>query len=78
MEMMRAPLDLDAVQAIVLIAELESFTCAADAMGVTQATISMKLRKLEERLGARIVERSPRYVQISAHGKIFHDHAREL
>lgn len=75
---MRAPLDLDAVQAFVYIAELESFTRAADVMGTTQAAVSMKLKKLEERLGVRLIERSPRYVQISTQGTIFLDHAREL
>lgn len=75
---MPAPLDLDAVQAFVYIAELESFTRAADAMGMTQAAVSMKLKRLEERLGVRLVERSPRYVQISRQGAIFLDHAREL
>src|ERR671938_486940 len=47
------PLDLDAVQAFVRIAELDSFTRAAEAMRTTQAAVSLKLKRLEERLRAR-------------------------
>jgi len=72
------PLDLDAVQAFVRIAELGSFTRAAEAMQTTQAAVSLKLKRLEERLGMRLLERSPRYVQLSAHGTTFLDHARDL
>ncbi|MBB6309882.1 LysR family transcriptional regulator [Xanthobacter tagetidis] len=71
-------LDLDAVQAFVRIAELGSFTRAAEAMQTTQAAVSLKLKRLEERLGCRLVERTPRHVQLSARGEAFLDHAREL
>ena len=72
------PLDLDAVQAFVHITELGSFTRAAEAMQTTQAAISLKLKRLEDRLGCRLVERTPRYVQLSVPGAAFLDHAREL
>lgn len=78
MEMIERPLDLDAVAAFVRIAELESFTRAAEAMRTTQAAVSLKLKRLEERLGCRLVERTPRSVQLSARGAAFLDHAREL
>ncbi len=76
--MMKRPLDLDAVRAFVHIAELDSFTLAAAAMGTTQAAVSLKLKRLEDRLGFRLVERTPRYVQLSAQGVAFLEHAREL
>jgi DNA-binding transcriptional LysR family regulator len=72
------PLDLDAVQAFVRIAELGSFTRAAEAMRTTQGAVSLKLKRLEERLGCRLVERTPRHVQLSVRGAAFLDHAREL
>src|SRR3954470_10432066 len=73
-----APLDLDAVEAFVRIAELESFTRAAEAVGTTQGAISLKLKRLEARLGCRLLERTPRRVQLTARGAAFLDHAREL
>ena len=76
--MTERPLDLDAVQAFVRIAELGSFTRAAEATGATQSAVSLKLKRLEERLGCRLVDRTPRYVQLSARGEAFLEHAREL
>ncbi|HKX40663.1 MAG TPA: LysR family transcriptional regulator [Burkholderiaceae bacterium] len=76
--MIERPLDLDAVQAFIRIAELGSFTRAADTMGTTQAAVSLKLKRLEDRLGWRLIERTPRYVQLSARGAAFLEPAREL
>ena len=39
-------LDVDAVKAFVTIADLQSFTRAADALGTTQGAISVKLKRL--------------------------------
>ena len=76
--MTERPLDLDAVQAFVRIAELGGFTRAAEATGTTQSAVSLKLKRLEERLGCRLIERTPRYVQLSAQGVGFLDRARAL
>lgn len=75
---MERPLDLDAVRAFIRVAELGSFTRAAEAMGTTQAAVSLKLKRLEGRLGCRLIERTPRHVQLTARGEGFLDHAREL
>ncbi|MGY3489792.1 DNA-binding transcriptional LysR family regulator [Bradyrhizobium sp. USDA 4011] len=75
---MRATLDIDTVQAFLLVAELQGFTRAAEALGTTQAAISMKLQRLETVLGKRLVERSPRAVRLTADGAAFLHHARAL
>jgi len=72
------PLDLDAVQAFVLVADLASFTRAAEALDTTQSAVSLKLKRLEGRLGRRLLERTPRRVRLSAEGVSFLDAAREL
>jgi len=71
-------LDLSTVQAFLLVAELQSFTRAAEALGTTQAAISLKLQRLEATLGKRLVERSPRAVRLTADGSAFLDDARTL
>jgi DNA-binding transcriptional LysR family regulator len=72
------PLNLEAVEAFVRVAELESFTRAADVMGTTQGAVSLRLKRLEKRLGCKLVERTPRSVQLSMHGVAFLERAREL
>ncbi|HEV2621319.1 MAG TPA: LysR substrate-binding domain-containing protein [Frateuria sp.] len=71
-------LDLDAVNAFVLTADLQSFTRAAAALATTQSAISLKLRRLEDQLGRRLLERTPRQVRLSAEGALFLEAARSL
>jgi DNA-binding transcriptional LysR family regulator len=75
---MKATLDIATVQAFLLVAELQSFTRAAEAIGTTQAGVSLKLQRLESVLGRRLVERSPRAVRLTADGAAFLDRARAL
>src|SRR5262249_35800553 len=71
-------LDLEAVQAFVLVADLKSFTRAAEAMDTTQSAVSLKIKRLEDGLGRRLLERTPRLVRLSAEGNIFLEPARAL
>lgn len=72
------PLDIDTVQAFVLVADFASFTRAAEALDTSQAAISLKLKRLEERLGYRLLERTPRQVRLSPRGELFIVAARAL
>lgn len=76
--MSRPVLDVESVQAFVSIAEFQSFTKAAEALGTTQGAISVKLKRLEERLGYKLIERTPRLVRLSAQGTVFINPAREF
>ncbi|HZZ11347.1 MAG TPA: LysR substrate-binding domain-containing protein [Paraburkholderia sp.] len=71
-------LDLDAVRAFVLVADLRSFTRAADALDTTQSAVSLKLKRLEAHLGKQLLERTPRLVRLSADGNAFLGAARDL
>ena len=71
-------LDVEAVQAFVLVADLNSFTRAAEAMDTTQSAVSLKIKRLEDGLGRRLLERTPRLVRLSAEGSAFLGAARNL
>ena len=75
---MTATLDIATVQAFLLVADLQSFTRTAEALGTTQAAVSLKLQRLETLLGKRLVERSPRAVRLTADGATFLERARAL
>jgi DNA-binding transcriptional LysR family regulator len=72
------PLDIDAVRAFALVAELASFTRAAQVSGTTQSGVSLKVKRLEARLATRLIERTPRSVRLTAEGTSFLDRARDL
>jgi len=71
-------LDIDAVRAFIMIADLKSFTRAAEVLGTTQGALSVKLKRLENRVGKRLIERTPRHVRLSTHGQLFIDSARHF
>jgi DNA-binding transcriptional LysR family regulator len=71
-------LDLDAVRAFILTADLSSFTRAADRLQTSQAAVSMKVQRLEMQLRRRLLERTPRHVSLSVDGTAFLPVAREL
>jgi DNA-binding transcriptional LysR family regulator len=71
-------LDVEAVQAFVLTADFKSFTRAAEAMDTTQSAVSLKIKRLEDGLGRRLLERTPRLVRLSADGNAFLAAARNL
>jgi DNA-binding transcriptional LysR family regulator len=71
-------LDVEAVQAFVLTADFKSFTRAAEAMDTTQSAVSLKIKRLEDTLGRRLLERTPRLVRLSADGNAFLEPARHL
>src|SRR3954447_25938413 len=75
---MTATLDIATVQAFLLVADVQSFTRTAEALGTTQAAVSLKLQRLETLLGKRLVERSPRAVRLTADGATFLERARAL
>ncbi|NLR99928.1 LysR family transcriptional regulator [Rhizobium sp. P38BS-XIX] len=71
-------LDIEAVRALILVADLKSFTRAAEALGTTQSAVSLKVKRLEENVGVRLLERTPRMVRLSIEGAAFLGAARTL
>jgi DNA-binding transcriptional LysR family regulator len=71
-------LDIEAVQAFVLIADLASFTRAAEALETTQSAVSLKIKRLEDEFGRRLLDRTPRRVRLTAAGELFLERARAL
>jgi LysR family hydrogen peroxide-inducible transcriptional activator len=63
---------------LVAVADLGHFGRAAERCRVTQPTLSSQLRKLEESLGAPLVERTTRFVSLTPLGTDVVAHARRL
>jgi DNA-binding transcriptional LysR family regulator len=61
-------LNLRQLEAFVLLARLGGFSRAADQLHLTQAGVSILIRRLEERLDTRLVERTTRSVALTPAG----------
>lgn len=71
-------LDLESVRLFVMAVDLGGLTRAAEAAGTVQPVVSQRIKALEERLGTRLLDRSPRFVRPTAEGLRFLAEARLL
>jgi DNA-binding transcriptional LysR family regulator len=69
---------LDAMQIFLRVAELASFTRAADSLGIPKASASTAVQQLESMLGARLLHRTTRKVQLTQDGHAFYERSRDL
>jgi DNA-binding transcriptional LysR family regulator len=60
------------------VAELESFTRAAESLALPKATVSTAVRRLEERVGSRLLQRTTRRVQLTRDGAMFYERCKDL
>ncbi len=63
--------DLLDLKAFVTVAELGSFVRTAEALSLSQPALSRRIQKLEESLGAPLLERSTRHVRLTMIGRDF-------
>lgn len=63
---------------LVAVAEHKHFGRAAEACFVSQPTLSMQLKKLEDTLGVTLIERSKKQVMLTTAGLTITDKAREI
>ena len=75
---MAAPLDLDQLHTFVTIADMGSFTRAAEEVHRTQSAVSMQMRRLEERLGKPLFEKEGRSNRLTEEGERLLTYARRL
>jgi len=69
---------IQAMKIFIRIAELESFSRAAEDLDLPRATVSTTLKRLEQRLGVRLFLRTTRQVKITDEGKIYYQRCLQL
>lgn len=69
---------LDQLRSFLRVAELGSFTGAADSLGLPKASVSLAVQRLEAEVGVQLLHRTTRRVQLSADGAQFQQRARDL
>lgn len=69
---------LDRMLIFTRVAELASFTQAADALGLPKASVSTAVQQLEAALGTRLLHRTTRKVQPTQDGQAFYERCKDL
>jgi DNA-binding transcriptional LysR family regulator len=71
-------MDIHRLEVFCRVVEMQSFTKAAEAVFLTQPTVSEHIRALEEMVGAKLVDRLGREVLPTPAGKILYKYARDI
>jgi DNA-binding transcriptional LysR family regulator len=61
--------DLDGIAVFVAVADVKGFRAAGERLGVSGSAVSHALRRLEERLGVPLVQRTTRSVRLTVAGE---------
>lgn len=69
---------LESMHVFTRVAELSSFTQAADSLGLPKATVSTAVRQLEAMLGTRLLQRTTRRVRLTQDGEAFYERCSHL
>lgn len=67
-----------AMQLFIRVAELESFTRAAESLGLPKGSISRQIQALENHLGTQLLHRTTRRVQLTQDGMVYYERAKDL
>ncbi len=72
-------MDFDQIKAFVNVAALRSFSEAGEKMFISQPSVSVRVKTLEEELGVILIDRSKaREPFLTEAGRIFHDYAQSM
>ena len=71
-------MDIHRLMVFCKVIELQSFTKAAEAVCLTQPTVSAHIRALEESLGEKLIDRLGREILPTPAGKVLYQYAREI
>lgn len=71
-------MEIRKLEAFCNVVELKSFTRAAEAMFLSQPTISDHVRSLEEELGQKLLDRFGREVKVTPAGDLLYGYARKI
>lgn len=71
-------MDLEDVRTFIKVAELASFSRAAEQLGSSKSRVSLRVSALEGVLGCRLLSRSTRAVRLTSDGELFLTRARRL
>jgi len=69
---------LQSMSCFVRVVTLQSFSRAAAELGVSPATVSTRVRQLEQALGARLLDRNTRSLKLTEDGAVYVEHCRRM
>ena len=71
-------MDLNEIVVFAKVVETKSFTAAAQQLGLPKSTVSRKVSQLEERLDARLLQRTTRKLSLTEIGQAYYERCQRI
>ena len=68
----------DPLKIFVTVAELKNFSRAAEELYLSQPSVSLQIRNLENELGSKLINRSPKHLELTQSGEILYGLAKQI
>lgn len=68
----------DPLKIFVTVAELKNFSRAAEELYLSQPSVSLQIRNLENELGTKLINRSPKHLELTQSGGILYGYAKQI
>src|SRR5215475_3446943 len=74
----QSAMDLNEIAVFTRVVQAGSFTAAAKALGMPKSTVSRKVSDLEQRLNARLLQRTTRKLSLTDAGRTYFDYCARM
>ncbi|MRI34847.1 LysR family transcriptional regulator [Endozoicomonas sp. OPT23] len=71
-------MDIKRLQYFTVLADTGNFTRAAEQLGIAQSALSISMKKLEDQLELKLINRLERKMSLTADGEVLRKHARNI
>ncbi len=69
---------IHAMQLFIRVAELESFSRAAETLSLPKGSVSRQIQALENQLGTQLLHRTTRRVSLTQDGMVYYERTKDL
>ena len=71
-------MELRQLSTFIQVAQLKSFSRAAESLGYSQSAVTVQIRQLEEELDTRLFDRIGKHISLTTRGVQFLEHAYDV
>ncbi|MDI6877969.1 MAG: LysR family transcriptional regulator [Desulfitobacteriaceae bacterium] len=69
---------IESLKVFITVIEQKGFSRAADELFLSQPSVSLHIRNLENEFGTKLIHRSPKHLELTTSGRILYDRAQEM
>lgn len=71
-------MNIEALRVFITVADLKNFSRAAEQLNFSQPNVSLQIRNLEDTFNEKLINRTPKHVELTKAGQIVYEQARKI